>query len=96
MNRAKQSKKKTNKQTKKIPMELESMKLKFHWEKQSKTEQSLDNMVVTSTTTHQANQGARSLAPHRFEAPYCKECYCEIINSVGAKECYSTCEENLY
>ena len=81
-------------------MELESMKLEFHWEKQSnlsaKTEQSLDNMVVASTMTHQADQGARSLAPHRSEAPYCKECYCEIINSVGAKECYSTCKENLY
>ena len=27
------------------------------------------------------NQGVRSLAPHRSEAPYCKVCYCEIIHS---------------
>ena len=56
----------------------------------------IDDMVVASTMTSEADRGARSLAPHWSEAPYCKQCYYEIINSVGAKECYSTCKENPY
>ena len=56
----------------------------------------IDDIIVASTMNHLLDQGARSLAPHWSEAPYYKECYCEIINSVGAKEWYSTCKENLY
>ena len=56
----------------------------------------IDDLVVVSTMKDLLDQGAWSLAPHRSETPYCKVCYFEIINSVGAKECYSTCKENLY
>ena len=41
----------------------------------------IDDLVVASAMKGFLDQGARSLAPHRFEAPYCKECYCEIIHS---------------
>ena len=39
--RTEQSKAEQNRAKKKIPMELESIKLEFHWKKQSKTEQPL-------------------------------------------------------
>ena len=33
----------------------------------------IDDMVVASTMTSEADRGAKSLARHQSEAPYCKE-----------------------
>ena len=36
------------------------------------------------------DQGTRSLAPHRSEAPYCKVCYCNIFRNIFEDFYHST------
>ena len=50
----------------------------------------IDDFVVASTMKDLPDQGTRSLAPHRSEAPYCKVCYCNIFRNIFEDFYHST------